>query len=89
MKEEIQKFIEDYVNPGLATHGGFLEIVDFDEKTNDIYVKLGGGCQGCAASAETLYVQIEAFLREEFPKLGAIIDVTDHDAGTSPHFKRS
>ena len=88
MKEQIQEFIADYVNPGLATHGGFLEIVDFDEKTGDMSVRMGGGCQGCDASSETLYVQIEAFLREEFPKLGAIIDVTDHDAGTKPHFKR-
>ena len=88
MKEKLQKFIEEDINPALSLHDGFLEMVNFDEETNDIYVKMGGGCQGCAASAATLHTQIEAFLREEFPDLGAIIDETDHDAGLNPHFSK-
>ena len=88
MKEEIKKFVDEYINPALKNHDGFLEITDFDADNNDIYVKMGGGCQGCAASGATLHVQIENFLREEFPKLGKVIDVTDHEAGTNPHFSR-
>ena len=89
MKQEIQKFIDEDINPALAGHGGFLEIADFNDEHNDIYVTMGGGCQGCAASAETLYTQIASYLREEFPNLGKIIDVTDHDAGLNPHFAKN
>tara|TARA_Y100000593_G_C4233774_1_gene298410 strand:+ start:719 stop:1000 length:282 start_codon:yes stop_codon:yes gene_type:complete len=89
MKDEIQKFIDEDINPALSSHGGFLEIVDFDSETSDIYVKMGGGCQGCAVAAKTLYDQVEVFLREEFTGLGRVHDMTNHEAGETPYFKRA
>ncbi len=88
MKDKIQEFIDNDINPALDSHGGFLEIVRFDNKTNDIYVKMGGGCQGCAAAAKTLYDQVASFLREEFSDLGNIHDMTNHEAGKMPYIKR-
>ena len=54
-----------------------------------MYVELGGGCQGCALSKETLQGQIGSFLIDEFPELNGIIDVTNHNAGTSPYFRKN
>ena len=50
---------------------------------------MGGGCQGCAVAAKTLYGQVEAFMREEFPELGEIHDTTNHEAGETPYFEKS
>ena len=86
MKDKIQKFVEEDINPALAMHGGFLEIEKFDDQTNNLYVKMGGGCQGCASSTATLRIQIDRFLREEFPDLKEIIDTTDHDTGLNPYY---
>ena len=34
------------------------------------------------------YISIAKRDKEEFPNLGKIIDVTDHDAGLNPHFAK-
>ena len=68
----IQKFVDEEINPALEDHGGYLTI--------------GGGCQGCSMSRQTLHVQIRRFLMEEFPDLGDIQDLTDHTAGKNPYY---
>ena len=83
---EIQKFIDTDINPGLEMHGGFLSIEKFDEEHKHLYVKMGGGCQGCASSTVTLKLMINNMLKEEFPELKEIEDVTDHPAGTNPYY---
>ncbi len=88
-KNDIQKFLDDYINPALEAHNGFLRLVRYDPEEKTMYVELGGGCQGCALSKETLQGQIGSFLIDEFPELNGIIDVTDHNAGTSPYFRKN
>ena len=85
---DIQKFLDDYINPALESHNGFLKIAKYDDKNQHLHVELGGGCQGCAKSRETLHVQIKRFLVDEFPDLKEIIDVTDHAAGKNPYYRR-
>ena len=80
-RDEIQKFVDEDINPALESHGGFLLIHDFDEEKKLLKVQMGGGCQGCASARITLKLQIE-----EFPKLLEIEDVTDHLAGTNPYY---
>ena len=86
--DKIQGFIDEYINPALASHGGFLTIIEYDEESQKLYVELGGGCQGCAASRDTLQMQVKTFLSEEFPELKEIVDRTDHSAGQSPYYGR-
>ena len=86
MRDEIQKFIDEDINPALEAHGGFLLIHDFDDEKKLLKVQMGGGCQGCASARITLKLQIENFLREEFPSLTEIEDVTNHLAGTNPYY---
>lgn len=84
MRRRIQKTIEDMINPAVASHGGRVDLVDF--VNNNVYLKLSGGCQGCASSSATLKNGIERLLREEFPEIGDIVDVTDHASGTNPYY---
>jgi len=84
-RDEIQRVIDDEINPALETHGGYVLIRDFDKEQKSLKLHMGGGCQGCAASMETLKFNIEDLLREQFPNLGEIEDVTDHDAGENPY----
>lgn len=85
IRNRVQKILEDEINPSVAAHGGYIELLDV--KMNDIFIKMGGGCQGCAASTATLKQGVEKALREAVPGLGAIYDTTDHAAGLNPYYQ--
>jgi len=87
VEADIQKYIDEDINPALAMHGGFITIDRFDEEHKRLYLRLGGGCQGCSSSVITLQLQIRNFLMEEFPDLKEIEDVTDHMAGENPYYQ--
>jgi Fe/S biogenesis protein NfuA len=84
MRRQIKKVIDDMINPAVASHGGEVHLVDF--VNNNVYIRLAGGCQGCSSSSATLKNGIERLLREEFPTLGDIVDVTDHATGENPYY---
>jgi Fe/S biogenesis protein NfuA len=84
LAERVQEVIDEVINPGIAAHGGFVELVDVSDDT--LYLRMGGGCQGCAASAATLRMGIERMVREQVPEIENIIDVTDHTAGANPYY---
>ena len=56
---------------------------------NDVYLQLGGGCQGCGMAQVTLSKGIEASLKEAIPEIGNVIDATDHSSGQNPYFAGS
>jgi Fe-S cluster biogenesis protein NfuA len=84
IRERVQKLLDEMINPNLASHGGFVELLDVE--SNNIYVRMGGGCQGCGAADMTMKMGIERMLREEIPQIGEVLDVTDHAAGTNPYY---
>ena len=85
MRRQIKKVIEQQINPAIAGHGGSVELVDYVDR--NIFLRMMGGCQGCAASSATLRNGIERILRESFGEdVNEIIDVTDHDAGENPYY---
>jgi Fe-S cluster biogenesis protein NfuA len=59
----------DTLRPYIASHRGHVEVVDFDEHEGVLLVRLGGTCQGCAASTVTLKQGIESRLREAVPEV--------------------
>ena len=78
LKEQLQYFFDVTVNPGLATHGGAVELVD---ATDDgvVKVRFSGGCNGCSMVGLTLKEGIEANLNKAFPGLiKEVVDVTEH-----------
>ena len=85
-KEEIQNFINENVNPGLAMHGGSLSVHEFESDAGILYVIMGGGCQGCAGAKQTMMYAVDQMLKEEFSEINAIYDVTDHAKGGNPYY---
>ena len=84
LAEKVQAVLENQINPAIASHGGAAQLIGVEG--NDIYLRLGGGCQGCGMAQVTLTQGIEASLREAVPEIGNIIDPTDHAAGENPYF---
>ena len=84
MEEKIEQVLEEQVRPFLATHGGGVELVKFEG--DKVYLKMFGGCQGCAASQATLREGIETILKEEFEQIKEVVDLTDHESGDNPYF---
>lgn len=81
---QVQAVIDDYINPGIAGHGGWVVLRDFKEQS--IYLEMGGGCQGCGLSAVTLRQGIERAIREAVPQVKDIIDITEHGEGENPYY---
>ena len=82
---QIQALIDAEINPGVASHGGFVELLDV--KDNRVYVKMGGGCQGCGMASVTLKQGVEVLLREKFPQIADVVDSTDHAGGDNPYYQ--
>jgi Fe/S biogenesis protein NfuA len=78
--------LEQSINPSIASHGGRADLVAMDEDKKVAYIKMSGGCQGCAMSRMTLSQGIETTLREAIPELTEVIDVTDHASGVNPFY---
>jgi Fe/S biogenesis protein NfuA len=78
--------LEQSVNPAIASHGGRADLVALNEDEGTAYLRLSGGCQGCAMSQMTLRQGIETTLLEEVPELSTILDVTDHGSGENPFY---
>jgi Fe-S cluster biogenesis protein NfuA len=86
LKWAISDLLDREINPAVAAHGGFIELIDV--KRNNVYLRLGGGCQGCGAADVTLKQGIEKTLRERIPEIRGIGDATDHDRGEAPYIPR-
>jgi Fe-S cluster biogenesis protein NfuA len=84
LKWAIGDLLEREINPAVAQHGGWVELIDV--RKNNVYLRLGGGCQGCGAADVTLKQGIEKAIRELVPAVGEILDTTDHASGRNPYY---
>ena len=84
IREKVQQLFDTEINPAVAQHGGHVDLVDV--KGNVVYLRLGGGCQGCGMADVTLKQGIEQAIRELVPEVGDILDVTDHAGGRNPYY---
>ena len=82
--QKIQELIDERINPGVAAHGGQIELLNVEDEA--IYIHMGGGCQGCGMANVTLKHGIEAMIQEVFPEIKQVIDTTDHASGTNPYY---
>lgn len=87
IKRRVQEVFDKEINPAVAMHGGFVELLDV--KGNEVFIRMGGGCQGCGMADVTLKQGIEKSIRESIPEVGAIMDATDHAAGRNPYYQPS
>ena len=83
LKTRVQELIDTMINPAVAGHGGFVELIDVQD--NRVYLQMGGGCQGCGAADITLKSGIERLIKEEIPEIAEVLDTTDHASGQNPY----
>ena len=84
MEKIIIGLLDQYINPAIASHGGFVKLIKIEDR--DVYLEMGGGCQGCAASQATMKNGVEKAIRDALPQIREIIDITDHTAGENPYY---
>ena len=87
LKTKVQELIDNMINPAVAGHGGFVDLIDV--KDNKVYLQMGGGCQGCGAADVTLKSGIERLIKEELPEVEEVLDTTDHASGANPYYAPS
>ena len=77
LEEKVLFTIVTEVNPSLASHGGFVDLVEITKK-NEVVLNFGGGCQGCSSVNMTLKDGVEKQLKGLYPEISAVLDATVH-----------
>lgn len=81
----IISFLDEQVNPQVASHGGRISLLKYDKGT--LHLKMEGGCQGCGMAKVTLREGVETALKENFPFINEVVDATDHSQGLNPYIQ--
>jgi len=84
---QVQEALDEEINPAVASHGGYIDLIDV--QGNTIYIQMGGGCQGCGMANVTLKQGVERILKDRLPEIEEILDVTDHAGGRNPYYAPS
>ncbi|MCS5690090.1 MAG: NifU family protein [Acidimicrobiales bacterium] len=84
LEEQVQEVLVKRINPSIAAHGGYAELVRLEGST--VLIKLGGGCQGCGMANATVTAGIEKTLTELLEGIDSVLDITDHTSGENPYF---
>jgi Fe-S cluster biogenesis protein NfuA len=74
LKQEVEKVINE-VRPYLQQEGGDVELVDVDEKSGIVKVKLTGACGSCPMSIVTLKAGIEQRIKQKVPQVKEVVAV--------------
>lgn len=85
LSNRVQYVLDSEVNPTLAGHGGRVSLIDI-LKDSIIVLQFGGGCHGCGMANVTLKQGIEKTLKEKFPEISEVRDITDHAMGENPYY---
>ena len=83
--QRVLQILAEQINRSIAAHGGYVELVAVENST--AYLRLSGGCQGCAMAPVTLTQGIEVAITGAVPEITRVVDVTDHASGTNPYFE--
>jgi len=87
LMDRVEYVIQVQINPQLASHGGFIKLIELTED-NVAVIEFGGGCNGCSQVDLTLKEGIEKELLEEFSgELNAVRDITEHQSGDHSFYK--
>ena len=87
ISRQIQEIFDEQINPQIAAHGGYVQLLEVDGTR--AYIEMGGGCQGCGMANVTLKQGVEVAIREALPEITELVDITDHASGTNPYYQPS
>ncbi len=74
MKEDVEKAL-DLIRPALQADGGNVDLVDVNEETGTVKVRLVGACGSCPMSQMTLRMGVERVLKENVPAVKEVVAV--------------
>jgi len=74
MKEDVEKAL-NLIRPALQNDGGNVELVDVNEETGTVKVKLTGACGSCPMSQMTLRMGVERVIKEKVPAVKEVVPV--------------
>lgn len=85
LKQKLSNFIQSQINTFLVQHRGYVELIDV---TEDMFVliKFFGGCNGCAMANITLKEGIEKEIKQFFPEIKGVQDITQHVRNNSSYY---
>lgn len=74
MREKVEEVLGE-IRPSLQADGGDIELVDVDEQTGVVKVKLQGACAGCPMAQMTLQMGVERILKSKIPEVTRVENV--------------
>ncbi len=74
MRQQVEACIE-VIRPALQADNGDVELVDVDEETGVVTVRLVGACGTCPVSTQTLKGGIERIMRDRVDGVTEVVDV--------------
>ena len=86
IEDKINYVLYSEINPGLASHGGEVSLIEVVNEETAI-LQFGGGCQGCGMVDLTLKDGVEKTLLEQVDGLKSVKDVTDHSFRDNAYYK--
>ena len=84
-EDRVRQVLDEQVNPMVASHGGVVSLSRIEN--GEVFLRFGGGCQGCGMVDLTLKQGVEVMMKESVPDIVAIHDATDHDSGSNPYYR--
>lgn len=79
MRERVEACIE-VIRPALQADKGDIELLDVDESSGVVTVRLIGACGTCPVSSQTLKGGIERILRDRVDGVTEVVNVADAEA---------
>ena len=86
IEDKINYVLYSEINPGLASHGGEVSLIEVVNEETAI-LQFGGGCQGCGMVDLTPKDGVEKTLLEQVEGLKNVKDVTDHSYRENAYYK--
>lgn len=75
LTRKINEIIQKQIRPGLEMDGGSIELIDFDDKSGILKVRLLGHCVGCPMSTMTMLFGVERIIRQNVPEVKKVVSV--------------
>lgn len=82
--EQIEHLIETQVQPNVASHGGNISFVSYNEGVLNLI--LGGACSGCQGSTMTLKFGVENLIKHYVPEVHTVEAEDDPFSNVDPYY---
>jgi Fe/S biogenesis protein NfuA len=85
LARDVQRLLDEEINPSVASHGGYIDLLDV--RDGIAFIHMGGGCQGCGMAEVTLGQGVRVAILQRFPEITEVRDTTDHAQGANPYYQ--